>query len=174
MQLAHPDLTPFTFEQGLFRAPPPAVGRPPRSPPTGTRVARRPSYSSPADYTFIWYDATAKGPDEEGVDGTGLMQYVDGGHRYRAGTVPDGPVAMFSTAGAVRSSDASPPDRPPPTRPGRGPRPQAGNARSTSQLSEVSGVSTGQRRPLAAFANRPSPLKLSAVTQLTHSARSPP
>ncbi len=113
VQLAGPDLDPSTFTEGLFRAPPAGGG------PTTSLAAYGyqgappvPSYSSPADYTFIWYDATAKGPDEEGVDGSGLMQYVDGGHRYRAGVVPDGPVAMFSPAGAV-TSYASPPDRPP-------------------------------------------------------------
>ena len=68
-----------------------------------------PSYSSPADYTFLWYDATAKGPDEEGVQGTGLMRYVNGGARYKAGIVPSGPVPMFTVAGSV-TSYATPPD----------------------------------------------------------------
>ena len=71
-----------------------------------------PSYSSPADYTFLCYDATAKGPDEEGTNGTGLMRYVNGGARYKSGTVPAGPVPMFTAAGSV-TSYTSPPDRPP-------------------------------------------------------------
>ena len=71
-----------------------------------------PAIRSPADYTFLWYDATAKGPDEEGVVGSGLMQYVNGGARYKAGVVPAGPVPMFTTAGAV-TSYASPPDKAP-------------------------------------------------------------
>jgi hypothetical protein len=113
VQLAGPHLTPQTFAEGLFRGPPAGGG--PTSPLTAygyQGAAPRPSYSSPADYTFLWYDAAAKGPDEEGTFGSGLMQYVNGGARYRAGVVPTGPVPMFSTAGAV-TSYATPPDRAP-------------------------------------------------------------
>jgi hypothetical protein len=113
IQLAGPDLTPYTFTDGLFLAPPAGGG--PTSPLTAyghQGAAPRPSYSSPADYTFLWYDATAKGPNEEGVVGSGLMSYVNGGHRYRAGVVPVGPVPMFSMADAVHSFSA-PPDRAP-------------------------------------------------------------
>ncbi|MGO9857540.1 MAG: hypothetical protein ACLPYY_21175 [Acidimicrobiales bacterium] len=110
VQLAGPDLTPSTFTTGLFRAPPAGGG--PTSPLYAfgyQGAAPLPSYSSPADYTFLWYDATAKGPDEEGVAGTGLMRYVNGGQRYKAGVVPAGPVPMFSLPGSV-TSYASPPD----------------------------------------------------------------
>jgi hypothetical protein len=113
VQLAGPDLTPSTFASGLFRAPPAGGG--PTTPLDAygyQGAAPRPSYSSPADYTFLWYDATAKGPDEEGTNGTGLMRYVNGGARYRSGTVPSGPVPMFTVAGSV-TSYTSPPDRPP-------------------------------------------------------------
>ena len=113
VQLAGPDLTPYTFSSGLFRAPPAGGG--PTSPLDAygyQGAAPHPSYSSPADYTFLWYDATAKGPDEEGVDGSGLMRYVHGGVRYKAGTVPSGPVPMFTVAGSV-TSYATPPDRAP-------------------------------------------------------------
>jgi hypothetical protein len=113
VQLAGPDLTASNFTTGLFRAPPAGGG--PTSPLSayGYRgAAPLPSYSSPADYTFLWYDAAAKGPDEEGQNGTGLMRYVNGGMRYKADVVPVGPVPMFSPQGAV-SSYASPPDRAP-------------------------------------------------------------
>jgi len=113
VQLAGPDLTPQTFAEGQFRSPTAGGG------PTTPLIAFGyqgavpvPSYSSPADYTFLWYDATAKGPDEEGLTGSGMMQYVKGGARYKAGVVPDGPVPMFSTAGAV-TMYASPPDQAP-------------------------------------------------------------
>ena len=62
----------------------------------------------------------------EGVEGTGLMQYVAGGHRYKAGTVPGGDVPMFSASGAV-TSYASAPDRPPSYPPWPG-SPAAGGA----------------------------------------------
>ena len=113
LQLAGTDLTPATFTTGLFEMPPAGGG--PTTPllAYGSQgAAPRPSYSSPADYTFIWYDATAKGPDEEGVDGTGLMRFVNGGARYRAGVVPAGPVPMFSLPGSV-TIYSSPPDRAP-------------------------------------------------------------
>ena len=113
VQLAGPDLTPSTFTAGLFRAPPAGGG--PTTPLSAygyQGAAPLPSYSSPADYTFLWYDATAKGPDEEGVTASGLMRYVNGGARYKAGTVPAGPVPMFSVPGSV-TSYPSPPDRAP-------------------------------------------------------------
>ncbi len=113
VQLAGPDLTPTTFMTGLFRAP--LTGGGPTTPLDAygyQGAAPLPSYSSPADYTFLWYDATAKGPDEEGTVGSGLMEYVNGGVRYKAGVVPAGPVPMFTTAGAV-TTYASPPDKPP-------------------------------------------------------------
>ena len=40
------------------------------------------------------------------------MRYVNGGARYKSGTVPSGPVPMFTVAGSV-TSYAAPPDRPP-------------------------------------------------------------
>lgn len=109
IQLAGPHLTPFTFEAGLFDAPP-AGGEPTAplqaygdqgAPPT-------PSYSTPADYTFIWYDPAATGPDEEGVEGTGLVRFANGGKRYRAGTVPKEEVPMFQKAGSVTSDQTLP------------------------------------------------------------------
>jgi len=113
VQTAGPDLTPQTFAEGQFRSPTAGGG------PTTPLIAFGyqgavpvPSYSSPADYTFLWYDAAAKGPDEEGMTGSGMMQYVKGGARYKSGVVPDGPVPMFSTAGAV-TMYASPPDQAP-------------------------------------------------------------
>jgi len=68
----------------------------------------RPSYSSPADYTVLWWDPTAKGPDEEGVDGTGLYRYADGGKRYASTVIPRGDIGLHQKAGSV-TSYATPP-----------------------------------------------------------------
>jgi hypothetical protein len=109
VQLAGPDLTPYTFATGLFRAPPAGGG--PTTPLVAygyQGAAPLPSYASPADYSFLWYDATARGPDEEGVVGSGLMRYINGGTRYKEGVVPTGRVPMFSVPGSVASFSAPP------------------------------------------------------------------
>lgn len=103
-ELAGPHLTPATFAQGLFNAP--AAGGQPTDPLTAygdKGAAPVPSYTSPADYTFVWYNATAHGPDEEGTVGTGLMEYAQGGKRYRDGVVPNDAVPMFRAAEAISS-----------------------------------------------------------------------
>ena len=121
VQLAGPDLTPYTFTTGLFRAPPAGGG--PTTPLDAygyQGAAPLPSYSSPADYTFLWYDATAKGPDEEGANGTGLMRYVNGGTRYKAGAVPVGARADVHAWRARSPATRHRPTARPPTRPGPG------------------------------------------------------
>jgi hypothetical protein len=115
LELAGPHLTAASFAEGLFRAPPAGGG--PTSPLAayGSQGAPPyPSYSSPADYTFIWYDAAATGRDEQGAEGSGLLRYVQGGRRYRAGAMPAAQVPMFSLAGSVTGYATPPPgDRPP-------------------------------------------------------------
>jgi Periplasmic binding protein len=109
VELAGPHLTPASFTQGIFSAPPSGGG--PTDPLTAyghKGAAPLPSYTSPADYTFVWYDATARGPDEEGTMGTGLIEFVQGGRRYRDGVVPSAPVPMFRAAGAVSSDPGNP------------------------------------------------------------------
>jgi hypothetical protein len=110
IQLAGPRLTPFTFAAGMFAAPP--AGGSPTNPleAFGSHGAPpAPSYTSPADYTFIWYDASSKGADEQGTGGAGVIRYVDGGKRYRDGTGPSGEVPMFSLSGSVASYATLPP-----------------------------------------------------------------
>jgi Periplasmic binding protein len=115
LELAGPRLTGLTFAEGTFRYPPTGGG--PTTPEIsfGYRGAPPlPSYTSPSDYTLVWYDASAKGEDEEGVDGTGLMRFVDGGRRYRASVAPATEVPMFQAAGSVTMFASVPPvDRPP-------------------------------------------------------------
>ena len=110
LELAGPDLTGDTFAGGLFRYPP--SGGTPTTPLVsyGNQGAPPlPSYSSPSDYTFVWYDATAKGADEEGVQGTGMMRYVDGGKRYPASAFPVNQVPMFRVSGSVIGDPNVPP-----------------------------------------------------------------
>ncbi|MGO9559964.1 MAG: hypothetical protein ACLPQS_17815 [Acidimicrobiales bacterium] len=102
LQLAGPDLTPYTFQGGMFRYPPTGGG------PTTPLIAYGPSggppspaYTTPDDYTIIWWDATAKGDDDEGVSGTGLIRYVDGGRRYNPRDIPTKPILLFNDAGTV-------------------------------------------------------------------------
>jgi hypothetical protein len=118
VELAGPKLSAQTFAGGLFRFPP--TGGSPTTPLVAYGYAGappRPSYASPADYTFIWYDATAKGTDEEGVTGTGMMRFVARGRRYPATGSPTQEVPMFQVAGSVTEYQTYPTGAKPPTYP---------------------------------------------------------
>jgi hypothetical protein len=118
VEMAGPQLTAKTFAGGLFRLPPTGGG--PATPLVAygyQGAPPRPSYASPADYTFIWYDATAKGTDEEGVAGTGMMRYVAMGRRYPATGSPTKEVPMFQVAGSVTEYQTYPTGATPPTYP---------------------------------------------------------
>ena len=127
IEMAGPHLTARSFAAGVFRLPPTGGG------PTTPREAfgyngapPRPSYATPADYTFIWYDAAAVGTDEEGVEGKGMIRYVDGGRRYPATGGPSGEVPMFSLAGSVTIYPTNPPGARAPNYPPWPGSPQAG------------------------------------------------
>jgi hypothetical protein len=115
IELAGPHLTPSRYEQGLFRLPPAGGGTTTPLVAFGDQGAPPlPAYSSPADYTYIWYDASATGTDEEGVAGRGMVRFVDGGRRYASTTVPAQAVPMFVKAGSILQYPVPPPaDRPP-------------------------------------------------------------
>ncbi len=118
VELAGPHLTPQSFAKGLFGAPPAGGGPTTPLQAFGNQgAAPLPSYTVPADYTYIWYDAAAKGTDEEGTDGSGLIEYVDGGKRYSDRSVPGQPVPMFSPAGAVTQYPTPPAGSRPPSYP---------------------------------------------------------
>jgi hypothetical protein len=102
IDMAGPKLTPATFQGALFRYPP-SGGTPISSliafgyggaPPL-------PAYAVPDDYTVIWYDAAAKGPDEEGVVGSGLLRYVNGGKRYPASEILRSNLHLFDPEGTA-------------------------------------------------------------------------
>lgn len=61
------------------------------------------------DWTEIWWDAEATGPDELGRDGTGLYAYVDGGQRYFVGELTED-LRVFDPEGATTIYDEVPPN----------------------------------------------------------------
>jgi len=115
VHMAGPKLTPQTFRGGMFHYPVSGGG------PTNSQVSygnhgffAAPDYLAVDDMTEIWWDATAKGPDEQGVQGTGMVRYANGGRRYLPGKMPDRPDDGFKKPGSVTLLDSPPRgDRPP-------------------------------------------------------------
>ena len=90
ISLAGPELTPETFRDGLFRAPPAGGG------PTAPAVSwgdhgiwPDPDYGLVDDMTIVWWDPEATGEDELGAAGSGMYRYALGGQRYKLGDLPD-------------------------------------------------------------------------------------
>ncbi len=88
LQGAGPSLTADTFRQGLFdqkpvgealTAPTITFGSTDLYPGLGT------DFNGIDDFTEIWWNPTATGPDEIRKEGTGMLAYVDGGKRYLPG-----------------------------------------------------------------------------------------
>ena len=78
-----------------------------------------PDFLAVDDMQEIWWDSKAKGPDEQGADGTGMMMYADGGKRYLPGEMPASPPHAFVKEGAVDiypkiPAEDAPPDYAPP------------------------------------------------------------
>src|SRR4051812_18004874 len=102
LQAAGPNLTPDTFRQGLFFGAP--VARTVTQP--GITYGQHniwpggDDYYGIDDFTEIWWDPAAVGNDETHHNGSGLMQFVDGGKRYRLGEWTSD-VKAFNPAGAV-------------------------------------------------------------------------
>ena len=121
LQAAGPHLTPQTFRDGLF------AGRPTQHAITQVSVSwgrhgiwPKVDYNGVDDFTLLWWDPQAEGPDEIRKPGKGLYQYVDGGKRYLLGQFPRAAPKMFDRAGAVAlypdiPAAERPPDYPPPS-----------------------------------------------------------
>lgn len=113
--MAGPNLTPETFEAGLFAYPPSGGG------PTLPQISfgnhgfhADPDYLAVDNMVEIWWDPDAEGPDEQQEDGTGMMRYADGGKRYLPGEMPKDDVRAFVEEGSVVFADEIPEeDRPP-------------------------------------------------------------
>ena len=120
LQGAGPDLNPETFAGAMFRYPPSGGG------PTTPRISfgfhglfDEPDWVGVDDFTNVWWDADAEGPDEQDVDGTGMWRYAAGGMRLQLGEVPEvDEDLLFGEEGSVTILDEVPeqdrtPDYPP-------------------------------------------------------------
>jgi hypothetical protein len=111
LHMAGPNLTPATFRDGLFSYPPGGVG-------AITQVQRsfgNHGYWPFTDYTGfdsvveVWWDPEAYGEAEQGDEGYGMWQFMDGGRRYTPGQWPSTPPAVGVREGAVTAFDDLPP-----------------------------------------------------------------
>jgi len=95
LHMAGPNLTPETFQGGLFSYPPSGGG------PTTPQISfgnhgffAQPDYLGIDDATEIWWDGDARGPDEQDKsDAPGMWRYADRGNRILPGAMPSGPPA---------------------------------------------------------------------------------
>lgn len=113
LQAAGPKLTPETFRQGLFSAKLPGSAKTAQLISFGDHgYWKGEDYNGIDDYTEVWWDPKATGPDEIRKQGTGMWQYVDGGQRYLPGSWPSD-LKVFDPAGAVTIYDTPPADEVP-------------------------------------------------------------
>ena len=116
IHLAGPNLTPETFQEGMFRFPPQESGLTYAYTSWGDKLWDKTDYNSSDDATAIWWDPTATGKDEAGNEGTGMLRYVDGGKRFLPGDWPTEPLPFFEEEGSVTIYTERPdatPDYPP-------------------------------------------------------------
>ena len=111
IQLAGPNLTPETFQAGLFRAAV-AGGGPAR--PTSSRgkhdIWPDLDLYGTDDAALAWWDPTATGVDETGKEGAGLYRYTNNGKRYLPGEWPEEAIELFEPANTVTIFDELPPE----------------------------------------------------------------
>ncbi|MFN8018772.1 MAG: hypothetical protein U0P45_11690 [Acidimicrobiales bacterium] len=129
LQGAGPHLTAQTFAGAMFRYPPSGGG------PTTPRVSYgfhglfdKPDWVGIDDFTNVWWDAKASGPDEQNTDGQGMWSYAAGGRRLVLGQVPTvGDDLLFDPSGAVQIFDQVPAKDRTPSYPAWPESPAAGN-----------------------------------------------
>lgn len=86
LQAAGPELTPESFQAGLFsRDPTPNVITNPSQSFGDHDLWPYDDYNGTDDVTEVWWDPDATGPDEIRNEGRGMWRYVDGGKRYLPG-----------------------------------------------------------------------------------------
>ncbi|HET7721278.1 MAG TPA: ABC transporter substrate-binding protein, partial [Acidimicrobiales bacterium] len=112
LQEAGPNLTVDTFRQGMY------LGEPIEGAISAVSFTfgdhglfpgiDGPDQAGIDDWTEIWWDAEATGPDELEREGTGLYRYVDGGRRFFVGGVTE-ELRVFEEEGSVTIYDEVPP-----------------------------------------------------------------
>ena len=100
IHMAGPTLTNETFVRGQLAFPP--TGGSPRAP---LLYLTRESPMEIKDFVEVFWDADARGPDERGQDGSGMIMKARGGHRYRPGEWTTDPSLAFIREGAIAVSD---------------------------------------------------------------------
>jgi len=119
IHMAGVNLTPSTFQQGLFSYPVSGGGLTLPTLSFGDhglwpKDSVKFDMTGYDDVTEIWWDPEAQGPDEVGNEGVGMYRYVAGGLRYRPNEHPRKPAAPFVKEGTVVIySDAPAGDKPP-------------------------------------------------------------
>jgi hypothetical protein len=111
IHLAGPNLTPQTFEQGMFRFPPASGYLTAAHVSWGNKLwtgSLKPDYNDADDATAWWWNPDATGQDEAGNEGKGMLMDIDGGKRYLPGDWPDSPLPFFKSQGAVAVYDKDP------------------------------------------------------------------
>jgi hypothetical protein len=118
IHMAGPDLTADTFARGLFRIPPAGGG------PTTARLSYgnwglfpATDYAGIDDASEIWWDPAAAGPDEFGLDGTGLWRRAHDGRRFSGEDDAPAPDPFGDPGGTVTVVDELPPEDTPPEYP---------------------------------------------------------
>jgi hypothetical protein len=108
--MAGPELTPETFEAGLFNYP--VSGGTPTAPQIsyGNQVFTDPDYQGYDDVVEIWWDPDAVGLDERGQQGTGMMQYANFGRRYVPGQMTTDELGVFDRDTSIVGFDGIPAD----------------------------------------------------------------
>jgi Periplasmic binding protein len=118
LQVAGPNLTAQTLQDGLFSSEPTpeAITNPSIS--FGDHgIWPYTDYNGVDDATEIWWDPDETGPDEIDRDDTGMWRYVDGGRRYGYGEWTDEPSKVFQEEGSIAILEDPPEDERPPDYP---------------------------------------------------------
>jgi hypothetical protein len=115
VHLAGPRLDARSFRAGLGRFPSKAATTPTRVHLSWGRhgLWKGVDVTGGDDATVIWWDPTARGPDEVGREGEGLYRYADDGARYLPGRWPDAPVGLYDDATSTGVLTELPPEDPP-------------------------------------------------------------